>query len=109
MAGHNWVHHRANPRNFSKVFLEQWEEDNNFSIRLSSLSRLREGKMMKPALIWNSHPIQMMVGPISHFFHDIGNLRTIHNMAMTEALKPRILVSWNINMSSTYKNEAWGK
>jgi len=83
----------ANPRNLSRDFFEQWDELSSLLINSSSLALFGVGKTMNPDARWNSQPIHTIVGPSSHFFHDIGSRSSMHRMAITEALKPMIDVS----------------
>ena len=48
----------------------------------------------------------MIVGPNSHFVHEIGRRNRRHKIAMTEALKPMIVVSWNINKSMRHGEDS---
>ena len=48
----------------------------------------------------------MIVGPNSHFVHEIGRRNRRHKIAMTEALKPMIVVSWNINRSMRHGEDS---
>ena len=105
MAGQSWVAHKASPKNFSRVFLETWDEANNLLISSRSFSRFKGSNMIKPDWMWNSQPIHTMVGPSSHFFQEMGSWRSMHKIAIVDALRPMILVSWNISESVGHQHK----
>ena len=94
---------------FSKVLLEQWDDDCNLRSKSNSFWRLDSGNETKPDRIWNDQPIHTMHDPSSHFFHEIGKPVNKQSIAITVALSPIMVVSWIQRRSSTYKNAAWGR
>ena len=101
MWGHSCVIHNARPKNCSNTFLEPWLDEVNFWIKSKRRFLFSNGMQTKPQKIWICHPIQVMVGPSSHFFQLMGNLVSKHKIAIVAADNGRTCTSWNISMSST--------